>query len=147
MNTRRHLQYAGSIFELIIALGLIALLSIVSIPSIKDQRTRLTLQAERDRLVSDLKALSLTAIRTEQTLSLLSLEHSYRAYKYFVSDSPVLIRDRSLQYSLESNLSGPVIFYPSGACTPASLTLSAEKHRCTITLSLRGRITSTCQDE
>jgi hypothetical protein len=52
--------------------------------------------------------------------------------------------NRSITLELPSHLGGALRFYPSHAASPATINLRASKDSCAITISLRGRIRTTC---
>ena len=133
-----------SLLELLVALAFLMLLVGISAPSIASLRGKSKLQREAERLRSTLTALSLRAVQQEDDAMLLVNKESYTARFSKTPKRRALFREIIPPVKLLSSSREIITFYKSGVATPATFELGDGASRCTLRLSLRGRVASSC---
>lgn len=141
---RKHLSLGFTLPELLTALCLVMLLVGLSAPSIASLRNRSRLQREAERLRSAIVSLSIRAVQQEDDALLTLLKDSYTGRFSKFPKRRALHREVTPPVKLISSSRDVITFYRTGVATPATIELGDGASRCTLRLSLRGRITSSC---
>jgi hypothetical protein len=147
MNQSIKLSAKGrTLFELCMALGLLGLLAGISTPEFA--ATRQLLEVKRiTRQIEELSA-QLTLLAQQQGEELILRESANRLRLTSSKDAGLILRQINLPktISLSINTIGQrIIAYPSAVVSPGKITISNKKRRCSVTLSLWGRVRSSCQ--
>ena len=130
--------------ELISCLVVTGILMAIAIPRFMSTLKRRELKTEAEALKDTTEHLIAQARQTSTKLSLLVSRESY-AYTSLHGETPQQVV-HLFKSGIVSNKNDPhtISFYPSGVTSPAAVTLTEGSYSCTVTLSLRGRITVSC---
>lgn len=147
---RRRDDAGFTLLELIVALGLMALILAVTLPTLRDQRNRVRLQPLAAQLITDLKRARTAAMTAGKPATFIvePATHSYRVEG--VTRSTILPAAAALSLTvstegLRPSPAGRVIFYPDGSSTGGRLSLGDGSGRSVVlTIQwLTGAITQT----
>lgn len=133
-----------SLPELLVALALSSLMLAVSIPSIARWNSHRVLVAEGARLTLALENAYIAALSYGVPVTVSLKNNRVRA---FVGESRTLATYAPHAGVVVANKSveqGDLSFYPTHTATPATLTITSSSGECSIIVSLRGRMRSTC---
>lgn len=144
MDMKRTSPLGFSLLELLVALAFLMLLVGISAPSIASLRGKSKLQREAERLRGILTSLSLRAVQQEDDATLLVTKENYTARFSKTPKRRALYREINPPVKLLTSSREVITFYRSGVTTPTTFELGDGASRCTVRLSLRGRVTSTC---
>ncbi|MBN8548266.1 MAG: GspH/FimT family pseudopilin [Deltaproteobacteria bacterium] len=131
------------ILELTSTLACIALLAAFTYPSIQSLSTRHRLRSETRRFASALEKIAVEAIQRELTISIQLSSHGYSVLRPGRADAAVFADP--IQAAFEQDSDSQLEFYPSGAATPASISLKNGNKECVVKISIRGRVASECR--
>ena len=125
-----------------------AILLACAVPQRTGFGTSYAFNAEVLHLEQTLKSLSLLAEQREEQLDLVVDRQTYSVIPHDFPSETVATRRVSRGVSIRSSTttspSFSLKFYPSGATSPATLSISNGRKRCSLVLSLRGRVSKQC---
>lgn len=142
MNTFRSQHNGFSLLETLVGVALLAIVASISIPSATAIISSHYLRRERDYLVRTLEKAHLISINRE-TKTTLELKHD----RYELKLNSELVTSHLIHSSYKitrPTVPHSISFYPSGTTSPETIILKSNSASCFISLSLRGRITSSC---
>lgn len=142
VNTFRSLNKGLSLLETLIGVALLAIVASISIPSATGIISSHYLYRERDFLVRTLEKAHLISINRE-TKATLELKHD----RYELKLNSKLITSHLIHSNykiIKPMAPHSISFYHSGTTSPETIILRGNSASCIISLSLRGRITSSC---
>jgi|GEM_PF-3351782 len=137
------------LLELLATLTLAAILAAFALPTTRHLLEYGRLKRETLHLCAAIETLTLAAQQKEKRLVLAFSQHDYHAYTKENPEHLLIKRTLRPPLALElgSNPAEPPLtlqFHPSGVVTPQSLNLTDGRRRCTVIVSLRGRVSCTC---
>lgn len=148
-NTReRRLRTSGrTLLELCVALALFAAMSAISAPRLTELSTQLNLRRTVSALEEITRSLPTLA---RQFAEPLSLKASSGQVRLATRSAPVrIIRTFNIPRNLTIRINTAdqrILAHPGGALSPAKITIVDKFMRCSLTLSLWGRIRTTCSE-
>ena len=141
------LTFGGfSLIELLAVILITSVLALITIPSLSSVGKHLQLRAEFKRLEKFVQYLALESTRRGVPVKLSLTARQYEAETS--ESSPTYLGFRRLPAAMSLELSGAstnILFHGSGVNSPASIKIIGSSGRCTLTISLRGRVSSRCR--
>jgi type II secretory pathway pseudopilin PulG len=147
MNQSIKLSAKGrTLLELCMALGLLGLLAGISTPEFAATRQLLVVK----RITRQIEELTsqLTLLAQQHGEELILRESAHRLRLTSRKDAGLILRQINLPKAISLNINTidqRIIAYPSAVVSPGKITISNKKKRCSVTLSLWGRVRSSCQ--
>jgi type II secretory pathway pseudopilin PulG len=147
MNQSIKLSAKGrTLLELCMALGLLGLLAGISTPEFAATRQLLVVK----RITRQIEELTsqLTLLAQQHGEELILRESANRLRLTSRKDAGLILRQINLPKAISLNINTidqRIIAYPSAVVSPGKITISNKKKRCSVTLSLWGRVRSSCQ--
>lgn len=133
-----------SLPELLVALALSSLMLAVSIPSIARWNSRRALVAEGARLSLSLENAYIAALSYGAPVTVSFKNNRVRALmgenrtlSSYAPNARVVVANKSTDQ-------GDLTFYPTHTATPATIVIKSSAGECSVVISLRGRMRSTC---
>ena len=135
-----------TLLEICIALGLLSLLAGISAPQFAATRQLLEVKRVTSQVEELASQLTILAQQQGEELVLLEIAHKLRLSTNI--NAGKTLRQIKLPKAITVSINTSrqrILAYPSGAISPAKIIISNKKRRCSVTLSLWGRVRSSCQ--
>lgn len=133
----------ASLLETMAVLAITAVVAGGMVAAARSMRSSLMLRLESDRLRLALERAYALALMSED-----STRTSMEGDRVSISKGSQMIMSyrtaRGVKLEPPPHLNGTLRFYPSHAASPATITIRSGSNSCTVTVSLRGRIRTTC---
>ncbi len=133
-----------TVVELVAVLAVLALLASAALPFVQGVVDRMRLTNEALALKLFLERTYSHALTAREGLSIECAERSLAAYR----KTGEILATHSLSHGASLDLSSlsdrKLLFHPSIAASPATLTLKRAKRSCRVIISLRGRVRVAC---
>lgn len=138
-------QRGHSLVETCVGLAVFAIVSAISAPHFSKFQEKLLLKSSTEKVIDLASQLTTLARIFQQSLALRMVRN--RLVLYTREEPPHLIRAATIdaKISVRINTADARIFaYTSNVVSPGRIILSNGRQECSLTLSLRGRIRSSC---
>lgn len=132
--------------EILAVLLISSILALITLPSISIINNHIQLKKELIRLERFLQNLSLEASRRGIPVKFTIKKTGYEAET--IESNPSYLGFRKLPQTLSidlSNSKNTILFYGNGVNLPTTIRIIGPTSRCSISLSLRGRVNSRCK--
>ena len=130
------------LIEVTITLALMAVLAAISYPSLCALSAEQLLRNESRRFASMLEKLAIESLQRETKIEVEVNPRGYIVRRPGRQDEGIFAEP--IRANLQATEAALLSFYPSGAVSPATITLTSGELLCKLTTSLRGRVASDC---
>jgi len=145
MRSKFYLQQSGvHIYELLISIVLIGVLIGIAVPSLAEYKNFRILKSESTRLALLAEDLVLQAVQREAEFRLVGRDGAYSVQDKEGNIQLTRMLNPAVNLDVRSTSSSTVIFRASGTVSPSRMNLTSGASSCTISISLRGRVTEQC---
>ena len=140
----RRFELGLSLLEFLVVLGLLGSTLLLSLPNLGAAGGLVSAQREARMLESKITALPVLAIQGNQPVS---LEISERGAQLITGSAILWQREWLAAYTIVSKPKLPLTLkaFPTGSVSPATVILADDSQRCTLRVSLRGRVERSCE--
>lgn len=140
----KHLsQRAFSLFELMAAITIAAVIALISIPAVSSFAKTTKVKTEAQRIARLIENIGAKANYSRQDILLIFLSEEYRA-KYARSGKAVAKRLIPKGVDIRPITRAQFTFYKTSVATPGTIKVSDESSFCLVQVSLRSRVSTSC---